>query len=67
MFNTFARSFKPNYKFKRWFALAACGLLIVCTGIGLGLGHYIILNNGILKLYSSIFPRSEGYITQYTP
>ena len=26
--------------------------------------HYIILNNGILKSNSSIFPRSEGYITQ---
>ena len=25
--------------------------------------HYIILNNGILKSSSSIFPRSEGYIT----
>ena len=31
------------------------------------LEYYIILNNGILKLNSSIFPRSEGYITQYTP
>ena len=29
--------------------------------------HYIILNNEILKSNSSIFPRSEGYITQYTP
>ena len=29
--------------------------------------HYIILNNGILKSNSSIFPRSQGYITQYTP
>ena len=29
--------------------------------------HYIFLNNGILKLNSSIFPQSEGYITQYTP
>ena len=29
--------------------------------------HYIIPNNGILKTNSSIFPRSEGYITQYTP
>ena len=29
--------------------------------------HYINLNNGILKSNSSIFPRSEGYITQYTP
>ena len=29
--------------------------------------HYIILNNGILKSNSSVFPRSEGYITQYTP
>ena len=29
--------------------------------------HYIILNNGILKSNSSILPRSEGYITQYTP
>ena len=29
--------------------------------------HYILLNNGILKSNSSIFPRSEGYITQYTP
>ena len=29
--------------------------------------HYIILNNGILKSDSSIFPRSEEYITQYTP
>ena len=30
-------------------------------------GHYIILNNGILKSNTSIFPHSEGYITQYTP
>ena len=29
--------------------------------------HYIIPNNGILKSNSSIFPQSEGYITQYTP
>ena len=29
--------------------------------------HYIILNNGILKSNSTIYPRSEGYITQYTP
>ena len=29
--------------------------------------HYIILNNGILKSNSSIFPQSEGYITHYTP
>ena len=29
--------------------------------------HYIILNNGILKSNSTIFPQSEGYITQYTP
>ena len=28
--------------------------------------HYIILDNGILKSNSTIFPRSEGYITQYT-
>ena len=26
--------------------------------------HYIILDNGILKSNSSIFPRSEVYITQ---
>ena len=31
------------------------------------ISHYIILNIGILKSNSSIFPRSEGYITQYTP
>ena len=31
------------------------------------LGHYIILNNGILKSNSSVFPRSKGYISQYTP
>ena len=29
--------------------------------------YYIILNNGILKSNSTIFPRSKGYITQYTP
>ena len=29
--------------------------------------HYIILNNGILKSNSSIFSRSKGYITEYTP
>ena len=29
--------------------------------------NYIILNNGILKSNSLIFPQSEGYITQYTP
>ena len=28
--------------------------------------HYIIINNGIMKSNSSIFPRSEGYITHYT-
>ena len=28
--------------------------------------HYIILNNGILKSKSSIFPQSNEYITQYT-
>ena len=28
--------------------------------------HYIILNNGIQKSNSSIFPRSKGYFTQYT-
>ena len=31
------------------------------------LSHYIILNNEILKSNASIFPRSKGYITQYTP
>ena len=29
--------------------------------------HYIILNNGILKSNSTIFPWSKGFITQYTP
>ena len=29
--------------------------------------QYIILNNGILKLNSSVLPSSEGYISQYTP
>ena len=29
--------------------------------------HYIILNNGILKSNSSVFTRSKGYISQYTP
>ena len=29
--------------------------------------HYIIHNNGILKSNTTIFPWSEGYITQYTP
>ena len=29
--------------------------------------HYIIHNNGILKSNTTIFPRSKGYITQYTP
>ena len=29
--------------------------------------QYIIINNGILKSNCTIFPRSEGYITQYTP
>ena len=28
--------------------------------------NYIILNNGILKSNSTIFPQSKGYITQYT-
>ena len=31
------------------------------------ISHYIILNNAIIKSNSSIFTRSEGYITQYTP
>ena len=42
----------------------------VILGTPLGSGnilHYIICNNGILKTNSSIFPRSEGYITHYTP
>ena len=29
--------------------------------------HYIILNNGILRSNSSVYPRSEVYISQYTP
>ena len=29
--------------------------------------HCIILNNGILKSNSSVFPQNEGYISQYTP
>ena len=29
--------------------------------------QYIILNNGILKLNSSVLPSSKGYISQYTP
>ena len=37
------------------------------SSVALGPYHYIILNNRILKLNSSIFPWSEGYITQYTP
>ena len=41
-------------------------LLPVSTPCGC-MFQYIILNNGILKSNSSIFPRSEGYITQYTP
>ena len=28
--------------------------------------QYIILNNGISKLSSSVLPSSEGYISQYT-
>ena len=28
---------------------------------------YIILNNGILNLHSSVLPSSEVYISQYTP
>ena len=37
------------------------------SALQLNMVHYIILKNGILKSNSSIFPRSEGYITQYTP
>ena len=29
--------------------------------------QYIILNNGILKLHSSVLPSNKGYISQYTP
>ena len=29
--------------------------------------QYIILNNGILKSNSLLYPRSEGHISQYTP
>ena len=29
--------------------------------------QYIILNNVILKLNSSVLPSSEGFISQYTP
>ena len=36
-------------------------------GAGTNTIHYIILNNAILKSNSSVFPRSEGYISQYTP
>ena len=32
-----------------------------------GMNHYIIPNNGIPKSTSSVFPQSEGFITQYTP
>ena len=35
--------------------------------VKLNIKQYIILNNGILKSNSSLFPQSEGYITQYTP
>ena len=39
----------------------------VCNALHCNILHYIILNNEILKSNSSIFPQSEGYITQYTP
>ena len=29
--------------------------------------QYIILKYGILKVYSTLLPSSEGYISQYTP
>ena len=47
-----------------------CPLQFLVSALGRDEGytvHYIILNNGILKSNSSIFPRSEWYITQYTP
>ena len=34
---------------------------------GLNTRQHISLNNGILKLNSSVLPSSEGYISQYTP
>ena len=43
------------------------GILITALYDWLNSDHYIILINWILKSNSSIFPRSEGYITQYTP
>ena len=41
-------------------------LLYGITNFNSNPSHYIILNNAILKLNSSTFRRSEGYITQYT-
>ena len=40
---------------------------VQCSAVQCSAVHYIILNNGILKSNSSIFPKSKGYITQYTP
>ena len=40
------------------------GLLPPLSG---NIRHYIILNNGILRSNTSVFPQSEGYISQYTP
>ena len=46
--------------------------LVLCIALATGAifsitAQYIIANNGILKLNSSVLPSSEGYISQYTP
>ena len=46
---------------------AADPLGIVVANINIDICHYIILNNGILKSNSSIFPRSKGILHSTLP
>ena len=55
-----------NYQSQKSEWLYGCSYISEWPGLA-HINHYIILNNGILKSNSSLFPRSEGYISQYTP
>ena len=63
------RTWTSNYALRPPHSTVYCTVLELqsCVYSTVYIIHYIILNNGTLKSNSSIFPRSEGYITQYTP
>ena len=68
LLNTFTTANPKDAKVKRWQIQWKERLKIAyMVSIYQDIYHYIILNNGILNSNSSISPRSEEYITQYTP